>query len=84
MTQIDRLEFGYNHGFTCGLQMVSNLFSKEFFDDMKRHKIRLTPQMFSAIMNLIIDNRELLRDNPKAFIRCNPLVKNKVEVFVGR
>ena len=81
---MDRLEFGYSHGFTNGLQMVHGLLNEGFFEDMRRHKRKLTAKTFDSIMKIMIANRETLREWPTAFIRCNNEVVGGFEVFKGR
>lgn len=81
---MDRLEFGYSHGFTDGLQMVHRLINEGFFEDMRRHKRKWTTKTFDSIMKVMIDNREILRECPDSFIRCNNEVVGGFEVFKGR
>jgi len=81
---MDRLEFGYSHGFTDGIQMVRRLLGESFFDDMRRHKRKWTAKTFDSVMKVMIDNREILRECPDSFIRCNNAVSDGFEVWKGR
>lgn len=66
---MERLDGGYNRGFTRGLMFSRNLL-QSILPDMKTHRRKLTPAELDKIFNLAIDQRELLRENPYAFIRC--------------
>ena len=81
---MDRFMFGYSYGFTRGLQMVNELLDSGFFEDMRRHKRKWTAKTFDSIMKVMIDNREILRECPDSFIRCNNAVSDGFEVWKGR
>ena len=67
---MDRLEFGYSHGYTDALCRVRNEIEWGLLDDMKRHKRRVTQKELLAVLDCMIAGREHLRDNPFAFVRC--------------
>ena len=79
---MERMKFGYNHGFTRGLMKVKEQIDRNMMDDMKRHKVRLNVKSLGEMLDCMIENRELLRDNPQAFLRC----KNGggFEVVIGK
>lgn len=81
---MDKLVMGYNQGFTHGLQIVRDLIDDAFFEDMRRHKRKWTAKTFDSIMKVMIDNREVLRECPGSFIRCNNAVGDGFEVWKGR
>lgn len=67
---MDKLEFGYNHGFTRGLMKVKEQIDGQMADDLKRHGMRFNVKTLGMMLDCMIENRELLRDNPRAFLRC--------------
>lgn len=79
---MERMEFGFNHGFTTALLKVREQLDSNFAEDLKRHKMRLNAKTLEQAIDCMIENRELLRDNPQAFLRCKQ--GGGFEVFVGR
>lgn len=79
---MERMEFGFNHGFTTALLKVREQLDAAFAEDLKRHKMRLNAKTIEQAIDCMIENRELLRDNPQAFLRCKH--GGGFEVFVGR
>lgn len=77
----ERIESGYNHGFTTALLKVKEQIDKNLYEDMKRHNVRFNVKNVQSVIDCMIENREILRDNPFAFIRC---VSNGFEVFIER
>lgn len=67
---MDRLEFGYSHGYTDALCRVQDAILTGLLDDMKRHKRRVTQKELLAVLDCMIAGREHLRDNPFTFVRC--------------
>ena len=82
MTELERMEFGFNLGFTRALLKVRDLLDSNFAEDLKRHKMRLNAKTIEQAIDCMIENRELLRDNPQAFLRCKH--GGGFEVVVGR
>ena len=79
---MERIEFGYNHGFTRGLLKVKEQIDKYMYEDLRQHKMRFNIKTFQEMIDCMIENRELLRENPQAFLRCKP--GGGFEVFVGK
>ena len=79
---MERLEFGFNHGFTTALLKVREQLDSSFEEDLKRHKMRLNTKTIEKAIDCMIDNRELLRDNPQAFLRCKQA--GGFEVVIGK
>ena len=67
---MEKIEFGYAHGYTEGLMAVKRMLDNSMYEDMKRHKTRFNVKSVQAVLDCMIENRELLRENPFAFIRC--------------
>ena len=78
----ERMEFGYNHGFTRALLKVKEQLDTNLAEDMRRHKMRFTAKNIESAVDCMIDNRELLRDNPQAFLRCKK--DGGFEVVIGK
>lgn len=76
------MEFGYNHGFTRALLKVKEQLDTNLAEDMKRHKMRFTAKNIEQSIDCMIENRELLRDNPQAFLRCKQ--GGGFEVVIGK
>lgn len=81
---MESIEFGFSHGFTCGIQKVADQFDAGLLDDMKRHGMRVTQKSMRDLFKCMIDNRELLRENPFAFVRCNKDVPGGFEVYMPK
>ena len=81
---MDRVVEGYSIGYTHGLMRVKQTLDMSMCDDLKRHGKRLTIKTLQAIINCMIENRETLRENPWAFVRCNDNAKNGFEVYVQK
>lgn len=79
---LERMEFGFNHGFTTALLKVKDQLDAAFAEDLKLHKMRLNAKTIEQAIDCMIENRELLRDNPQAFLRCKQ--GGGFEVVVGR
>lgn len=65
-----RLDFNYNWGFTSGLLKVKEQIDRNMYDDLRRHKVRFNVKTLGEMLDCMIENRELLRDEPRAFLRC--------------
>lgn len=61
---------------------VKEQIDKTMYDDLRRHKMRFNIKTFQEMIDCMIENRELLRENPQAFLRCKP--GGGFEVFVGK
>ena len=53
-------------------------------DDLKRHKRKQNYKTYRAILDCMLENRVVLRENPGAFIRCNDKAKSGFEIFEER
>ena len=49
---------------------AKRMLDNAMYEDMKRHKTRFNVKSVQAVLDCMIENRELLRENPFAFIRC--------------
>lgn len=65
-----KIEFGYSNGYTRALLEVKEQLTPAMYEDMKRHKVKFNVKNVQAILDCMIENRELLRENPFAFVRC--------------
>lgn len=73
----------YVQGYTAALQDVIETF--ENIDvDLKAHKRKRNAKTYLAIVQCMLDDRVILRENPKAFVRCNDAVDGGFEVFIWR
>ena len=66
---IEKMEFGFAHGFTRGMMCVQDALNY-VLTDLKRHKRRFNQKEMLAMVKAMIEGRELLRDDPSAFVRC--------------
>lgn len=79
---MNRLDFNYNWGFTSGLLKVKEQIDRNMADDLKRNKVRFTVKSLGEMLDCMIENRELLRDDPRAFLRCKK--GGGFEVVIGK
>lgn len=67
---MDVLDGSYIKGYTAGLFMA-----KEIIDyigiDLKLHHVSFNKKTLLRVMDVAIDGREALRENPEAFVRYN-------------
>lgn len=71
----------YVQGYTAALQDV--LTTLECIQiDLKRHKRRQCYKTYKAIINCMLENRVILRENPDAFVRCNDDARNGFEIYI--
>ena len=66
---MERLDGSYIRGFTAGLQAAKEIFTY-IVPDMRMHKRRMTDKEIQKIIDCAIKEREQLRENSDAFIRC--------------
>lgn len=68
----------YVQGYLAALQDVRDTI---YFiqDDLKLHNRKQNAKTYMAIINCIITNRSILREEPGAFVRCND---NGYEVYI--
>lgn len=76
----EKIEFGYAHGYTQGMMRVLDAIETVSID-LKHHKRRFTQKEMSAMIKAMIADREKLRENPFAFVRCNNEKKDGWEVY---
>ena len=73
----------YVRGYTTALQDV--LRTIEFIQsDLKYHKRRQNSKTYKAIIECMIKNRVILREEPRAFVRCNDNVDGGFEVYIEK
>lgn len=68
---MQQIEFGFSHGYTSALLRVKETICQELADDLKRHQRRFSVKEISTMLDAMIADREKLRENPFAFVRCN-------------
>lgn len=73
----------YVQGYTAALMDALRTID-QLQDDLKRHKRKQNYKTYRAILECILENRVVLRENPGAFIRCSDKAKNGFEVFEER
>ena len=66
---MEKLEFGFAHGYTRALLDIKEQLPN-LADDMKLHNVRFNFKSLSKALDCAIENRESLRDDPAAFVRC--------------
>ena len=59
----------YVDGYRSALQDVLEVIDY-IQDDLKTHKRKQNAKTYKAIVECMMENRTVLRENPKAFIRC--------------
>lgn len=75
--------FEYVQGYTVALQDVLKIIGNDGFeDDLKRHKRKHNQKTYKALLECILQNRVILREEPYAFIRCNNDVPGGFECYI--
>lgn len=78
-----RIIAGYSQGYTAALKDVLDTIN--YIDnDLTKHRRRRNRKTYAAIVQCMIDNRELLRENPYAFVRCNDKCEGGFEVYCNK
>ena len=73
----------YVQGYTAALQDV--LETIEIIQtDLKLHKRRQNAKTYKSIIECMIKNRAILREEPDAFVRCNDNVNGGFEVYIEK
>ena len=67
---MEHIEFGYAHGYTEGMLRVLRAV-ESCSVDLKHHNRRFTQKEIASMISVMIADREKLRENPFAFVRCN-------------
>lgn len=77
--------FGYEYvqGYTAALQDVLETIN-DIQDDLKRHKRKQNSKTYKAIVECMLRNRVILREEPYAFVRCNDEAEGGYEVYISR
>lgn len=52
--------------------------------DLKLHKRKQNYKTYKAIVECMLANHAILREEPYAFVRCNDNVDGGFEVFIGK
>ena len=71
----------YVQGYTAALQDVLETFAA-LQDDMKQHKRKQNYKSYKAVVECMLKNRVILREEPYAFVRCNDKVDGGYEVYI--
>lgn len=79
---MDKIIQGEADGYRKALLMIQDNIDG-IFSECKRFKLRMNSKQMHNIINAIIKERQLLRDNPFAFVRYN-IVKNEWEIVVDK
>ena len=78
----ERLSGDYNRGYTKAIQDIISIF-EYIQEDLACHNKRITNKTAIDLLNIILENREHLRESYKGFIRWNSK-NNSFEYFSGR
>lgn len=73
--------FQYVQGYTAALQDVLRTF-EELQYDMKLHKRKQNYKNYKAVVECMLKNRVILREEPDAFVRCNDQADGGYEVYI--
>lgn len=73
----------YIQGYTAALLDVLEVFNY-IQSDLKKHKIKQNYETYKAIVETILSNRAILREDPNAFIRCNNNAENRFELWFDK
>lgn len=73
----------YVQGYTAALQDVLKTIEEIQFD-LKYHKRRQNAKTYKAIIECMIKNRAILREEPYAFVRCNDNADGGFEVYIEK
>lgn len=71
----------YVQGYTAALQDVLRIITS-IQADLKLHKRKQSAKTYLAIIECMIENRVILREQPNAFIRCSDNSSNGFEVYI--
>lgn len=72
---IERLSGDYNRGYTKAIQDVAEVF-KYIIPDLKLHHMNLNAKSSLRLLQVILENREKIRDDWDGFIRYNGIKKD--------
>lgn len=67
---MDKLDGGYIRGFTEGLKKAQEII-RYIYPDMKAHGRKKRHRELLEAFDCAIAERETLRENPEAFVRCS-------------
>lgn len=73
--------FDYVQGYTAALQDVIKTFEL-MQPDLKHHKRKQNYKTYKAIVECMLKNRVILREDPSAFVRCNDKAEGGYEVYI--
>lgn len=71
----------YIQGYTAALQDVIDTINL-IQPDLKEHHRRQSYKTYHGILECMLKNRTILRENPDAFVRCNDKVEGGYEVYI--
>lgn len=74
-------DYLYVQGYLAALQDVQTTIA-DIQEDLKLHKRKQCAKTYKAIIDCMIENRAILREEPDAFVRCNDNAKNGYEVYI--
>jgi len=75
--------FTYVQGYTAALQDVLKVI-EDIQSDLKCHKRRQNAKTYKSIIECMIKNRVVLREEPDSFVRCNDNVDGGFEVYIEK
>lgn len=70
----------YIQGYTAALLEVRNVLDN-IEQDLKAHKRKRDLKAAKQVIDFMIENRTILREDPHAFIRCNNDVQGGFEIY---
>lgn len=73
----------YVQGYTAALQDVLETINN-IQDDLKIHKRKQDSKTYKAIIECMLKNRVILREEPYAFVRCNNNIDSGFEVYIRK
>lgn len=73
----------YIQGYTAALQDVLRTM-EDAQSDMKMHKRKQNYKTYKAMVECMLKNRTILREEPYAFVRCNDNAESGFEVYTQK
>ena len=82
--KVDKMfSYEYVQGYTAALQDVLETIN-HIQDDLKIHKRKQNSKTYKAIVECMLKNRVILREEPYAFVRCNDNAEDGYEIHISR
>lgn len=73
----------YVQGYTAALQDVLMTIDS-IQPDLQLHKRKQNHKTYKAIIECMLKNRAILREDPNAFVRCSSTNPNEFEVYIEK